>query len=196
MRYFKIPFCRIFFEKSENIPDQRVYECRTLGQKLGYDNYGTIACLTLWFCHFFQEIFRGQLMRSRSLHNSGSSTRREARLIPIRWLVAMLPMLMSNWVRRWWALSNGLRPCAMLGTRSHQFWLGGQIGGRGGGNNSMSRTRRTSRREGLMFRTDARPYVYDFVFSFVRFLWFLINFQTLVSCISMTFLGFHIIFSI
>jgi len=37
MRYFKIPFCRIFFEKSENIPDQRVYECRMLGQKLGYD---------------------------------------------------------------------------------------------------------------------------------------------------------------
>ena len=30
----------------------------------------------------------------------------------------------------------------------------------------MSRTRRTSRREGLMFRIDARPYVYDFVFSF------------------------------
>ena len=38
MRYFKIPFCRIFFEKSENIPDQRVYECRMLGQKLGYDS--------------------------------------------------------------------------------------------------------------------------------------------------------------
>jgi len=38
MRYFKIPFCRIFFEKSENIPDQRVYECKMLGQKLGYDN--------------------------------------------------------------------------------------------------------------------------------------------------------------
>jgi len=38
MRYFKIPFCQIFFEKSENIPDQRVYECRMLGQKLGYDN--------------------------------------------------------------------------------------------------------------------------------------------------------------
>jgi len=37
MRYFKIPFCRIFFEKSENFPDQRVYECRMLGQKLGYD---------------------------------------------------------------------------------------------------------------------------------------------------------------
>ena len=37
MRYFKIPFCQIFFEKSENIPDQRVYECRMLGQKLGYD---------------------------------------------------------------------------------------------------------------------------------------------------------------
>ena len=38
MRYFKIPFCRIFFEKLENIPDQRVYEGRMLGQKLGYDS--------------------------------------------------------------------------------------------------------------------------------------------------------------
>lgn len=42
---------------------------------------------------------RGQQMRSRSLHTS-SSTRREARLIPMIWLMALLAMLMSTWVKR------------------------------------------------------------------------------------------------
>jgi len=106
---------------------------------------GTLGCLTLWFCHYFQEIFRGQLMRSRSVHNSESSTRQEARLIPMRWLVALLPMLMNIWVRRWWALCNGLRPCAMLGSRSHRYWPGGELGGRGGSMPSRSRSNRTSR---------------------------------------------------
>jgi len=38
MRYFKIPLCRIFTEKSEIDQGQMTYECRVLGQKLGYDN--------------------------------------------------------------------------------------------------------------------------------------------------------------
>jgi len=33
---------------------------------------GTLGCLTLWFWHFFQKIFRGRLMRSKSLHISGA----------------------------------------------------------------------------------------------------------------------------
>jgi len=103
--------------------------------------YDTLGFLTLRFCHFFQEIFWGQQMRSRSLPNNGSSTRREAHQILLTWLMVLLPMLMSSWVRRWWALSSGLRPCAMLGSRSHRFWPGGEAGGRGGGNNSMRRTR-------------------------------------------------------
>jgi len=61
--------------------------------------------------------------------------------ILMTWLVALLPMLMSSWVRRWWALSSGLRPCAMLGSRSHRFWPEGEANGRGGGSNSISKTR-------------------------------------------------------
>jgi len=34
LKYLSAEF---FFEKSENIPDQRMYECMILGQKLGYD---------------------------------------------------------------------------------------------------------------------------------------------------------------
>jgi len=37
MRYFKVLSAEFFSEKSDNISDQRVYECRVLGQKLGYD---------------------------------------------------------------------------------------------------------------------------------------------------------------
>jgi len=37
MRYFKIPLCRIFKEKSETIQEQTVYESKTLDKKLGYD---------------------------------------------------------------------------------------------------------------------------------------------------------------
>ena len=37
MRYFKTPICRIFSEKSKTIQSQKTYECRILGQKMGYD---------------------------------------------------------------------------------------------------------------------------------------------------------------
>ena len=37
MRYFKVLSAEFFSEKSDNILDQREYECRVLGQKLGYD---------------------------------------------------------------------------------------------------------------------------------------------------------------
>nr|ABD32467.2 hypothetical protein MtrDRAFT_AC151521g49v2 [Medicago truncatula] len=47
--------------------------------------YGTLGCVTLRFCHLFHEIFRGQQMKRRSLHNSGSGMRREARLTPMTW---------------------------------------------------------------------------------------------------------------
>lgn len=46
--------------------------------------YGTIGRLTLRFCHLFRDHLRGQQMRSISLHTSGSSTKREARLILMR----------------------------------------------------------------------------------------------------------------
>ena len=108
--------------------------------------YGTLRCLTLRFCHLFQNIFRGQQMKSRSLHSSGSDTRQEARMIPMTWLVPLLPTLMHKWVRRRsWALSNGFRPLAMLGSRLRRYWPGGEVRGRGGGNNSISRTRTRSR---------------------------------------------------
>jgi len=85
--------------------------------------YGTVQCLTLRFCHFFQEIFPSQQMKSRSLHSSGSGTRREARLIPMTWLVSLLPTQMSRWIRRRsWALNSGFRPWAMLGSRSRGSW--------------------------------------------------------------------------
>ena len=73
--------------------------------------YGTLGCLTLWFCHFFQEIFKGQQMKRRSLHNSRSSTRREGHLIPMRWLAALLPTLMSSWVLEPWAMVWVHAPC-------------------------------------------------------------------------------------
>jgi len=44
----------IFFEKSNNIPGQRVYECRILGQKLGYDK---CPYLSFFVRRFEDEIF-------------------------------------------------------------------------------------------------------------------------------------------
>lgn len=63
--------------------------------------YGTLGILILIFCHIFWDLLWSQQMMSRSLHTSGSSTRREARLIHMIWLVALFPMMMSTWVRRW-----------------------------------------------------------------------------------------------
>jgi len=118
--------------------------------------YGTDRCLTLRFCDLFRDMLRDQQMRSRSLHTS-SSTRREARLIPMIRLVVLFAMMMSTWVRRGWAMSSCMRPCVMLESSWQLYWLGG-VGGRWG---SMLSRSRTSRREGwclglmldLMFMT-------------------------------------------
>ena len=52
---------------------------------------------------------------------------------------------MSIWVRRWWALNNCMRPCAMLVSRSCRYWPGCEARGRGGGNNNISMTRTRTR---------------------------------------------------
>jgi len=44
MRYFKIPLCRFFSEKSENIRGQKTRASGILGQKLRYDRqYNTCS---------------------------------------------------------------------------------------------------------------------------------------------------------
>jgi len=158
--------------------------------------YGIVQCLTLRFCHFFQETFPGQQMKNISLH-SGSGTRWEARLIPMTWLVPLLPTLMSRWVRRRSrAFSSGFRPWAMLGSRSRRSWPGGEARGRGGDNNSIGRTSIRSRSSRTLC------FCLLLVFSYCGIYW-------LVSCklswhcflvfrwhISMAFVRFSIIFSI
>ena len=75
--------------------------------------YGTNMRLTLRFYHLFWDLLRGQQMRSRSLHTRGSSTRREARLILMIWLVVLFARMKITWIKRgWkWAVVCGIVPC-------------------------------------------------------------------------------------
>jgi len=113
-------------------------------------------------------------MKSRSLHNSGSGTRREARLIPMTWLVSLLPTLMSRWVRRRsWALNSGFRPWAMLGSRSRRSWPRGEARVRGGGNNNINMTSIRSRSS----RTLCFCFFYLFLVIVGFIGWFLVNYH-------------------
>lgn len=104
--------------------------------------YGMDGCLPQRFFHLFRDLIWGKWLRSRSLHTSSNTTRREAHLIPFKWWVVMLAKLLSIWFKRGWAQSNCIRPCAMLGRGWHPFWPEGS---------SRTRRSRTSWCVGLVF---------------------------------------------
>jgi len=108
-----ILFIRSKFCCNFNVSNTKLTHMLNILDKFSMSVTGTNGFLTHSFCHLFWDLLRCQQMRSRSLHTSGSNAKREARLIPLIWLVRCLPGCWSfgSWGDQQWPVVCGLAQC-------------------------------------------------------------------------------------